>query len=87
MKPSAPMVRLAPQSSVASTLMLSLLIFLFFMRGLSTVLRAIVLGLVVMMAGCLTILPATWVGLYSGFLASLFVLAGGITLLQVVAPR
>ena len=118
------------QSSVANTLMLSLLIFLFFMRGLSTVLlyslipklkslfqlsyteamltqlcfflgyfifslpaayivrrlgylRAIVLGLVVMMAGCLIILPATWVGLYPGFLASLFVLAGGITLLQV----
>lgn len=110
--------------------MLSLLVFLFFMRGLSTVLlytlipklkslfqlsyteamltqlcfflgyfifslpaahivrrlgylRAIVLGLIVMMAGCLIILPATWVGHYPGFLASLFVLAGGITLLQV----
>jgi MFS transporter, FHS family, L-fucose permease len=128
METSAPVMR--PQSSVASTLMLSLLIFLFFMRGLSTVLlyslipklkslfqlsyteamltqlcfflgyfifslpaayivrrlgylRAIVLGLVVMMAGCLIILPATWAGLYPGFLASLFVLAGGITLLQV----
>ena len=110
--------------------MLSLLVFLFFMRGLSTVLlyslipklkslfqlsyteamltqlcfflgyfvfslpaayivrrlgylRAIVLGLVVMITGCLIILPATWVGRYPGFLASLFVLAGGITLLQV----
>jgi FHS family L-fucose permease-like MFS transporter len=110
--------------------MLSLLVFLFFMRGLSTVLlyslipklkslfqlsyteamltqlcfflgyfifslpaayivrrlgylRAIVLGLVVMMTGCLIILPATWLGQYPGFLASLFVLAGGITLLQV----
>src|SRR3569833_312215 len=130
MEASTPVTRLGPQSSAASTLMLSLLIFLFFMRGLSTVqlyslipklkslfqlsyteamltqlnfflgyfifslpaayivrrlgyLRAIVLGLVVMMAGCLIILPATWVGLYPGFLASLFVLAGGITLLQV----
>jgi FHS family L-fucose permease-like MFS transporter len=46
-------------------------------------LRAIVLGLVVMMTGCLIILPSTWLGHYPGFLASLFVLAGGITLLQV----
>jgi MFS transporter, FHS family, L-fucose permease len=127
---SVAMTRLGPQSSVASNLMLSLLVFLFFMRGLSTVLlyslipklkslfqlsyteamltqlcfflgyfifslpaayivrrlgylRAIVLGLIVMMTGCLIILPATWAGLYPGFLASLFVLAGGITLLQV----
>jgi len=124
------MKRPEPQSTVASGLMLSLLVFLFFMRGLSTVLlyslipklkslfqlsyteamltqlcfflgyfvfslpaayivrrlgylRAIVLGLVVMITGCLIILPATWVGRYPGFLASLFVLAGGITLLQV----
>jgi MFS transporter, FHS family, L-fucose permease len=119
-----------PQSSVAGTLMLSLLVFLFFMRGLSTVLlyslipklkslfqlsyteamltqlcfflgyfifslpaayivrrlgylRAIVLGLIVMTTGCLIILPATWLSHYPGFLGSLFVLAGGITLLQV----
>src|ERR1700749_2217809 len=112
------MTRLGPQSSVASALMLCLLVFLFFMRGLSTVLlyslipklkslfqlsyteamltqlcfflgyfifslpaahivrrlgylRAIILGLVVMIAGCLVILPATWAGRYPGFLASL----------------
>ena len=130
MASSVQMKRPEPQSTVASGLMLSLLVFLFFMRGLSTVLlyslipklkslfqlsyteamltqlcfflgyfvfslpaayivrrlgylRAIVLGLVVMITGCLIILPATWVGRYPGFLASLFVLAGGITLLQV----
>lgn len=123
-------VRTGPWSMTPATLMFSLLVFLFFVRGLSTVLlyslipklkslfqlsyteamltqlcfflgyfifslpaahivrrlgylRAIVLGLVVMISGCLVILPATWAGGYPGFLASLFILAGGITLLQV----
>jgi FHS family L-fucose permease-like MFS transporter len=35
-------------------------------------LRAIVLGLVVMMTGCLIILPATWAGLYPGFFGVAF---------------
>lgn len=110
--------------------MYSLLIFLFFARGLSTVLlyslvpklkrlfqlsyteamlpqlffffacfifslpaayivrrlgyiRALVLGLVVMITGCLILSPAMLSGQYPGFLSALFVLAIGITLLQV----
>lgn len=111
-------------------LILSLLVFLFFVRGLSTVLvyslvpklkslfqlsyaeamlvqlafflgyfifslpaaflvrrlgylRAIILGLGVLIAGCLALSPLTRLALYPGFLIALFVLAAGITLLQV----
>lgn len=47
--------------------------------------RGIVLGLLVMAAGCLMFLPAAGFGLYAAFLLALFVLAGGITILQVAA--
>jgi FHS family L-fucose permease-like MFS transporter len=48
-------------------------------------LRGIVVGLVVMAAGCLGFIPATWLGAYPAFLAALFVMAAGITTLQVSA--
>jgi len=47
--------------------------------------KGIVLGLIVMAAGCLLFLPAAWLAIYALFLAALFVLAGGITILQVAA--
>ena len=47
--------------------------------------KGIVLGLAVMAAGCLMFLPAASMGVYGLFLAALFVLAGGITILQVAA--
>jgi len=47
--------------------------------------RGIVVGLVVMAGGCLLFAPATQLGIYPGFLAALFVMAAGITLLQVAA--
>ena len=51
-------------------------------------LRAIVVGLAVMAVGCLLFTPAASIGLYPVFLLALFVLASGITLLQVAAnPR
>jgi MFS transporter, FHS family, L-fucose permease len=45
--------------------------------------RAILLGIAVMIAGCLTFCLAAVTGVYSGFLAALFVVATGIILLQV----
>jgi FHS family L-fucose permease-like MFS transporter len=45
--------------------------------------RAILLGIAVMVAGCLTFCLATATGIYSGFLAALFVVAIGIILQQV----
>jgi len=48
-------------------------------------LRAIVVGLVVMAAGGLMFAPAAYLGLYPMFLAALFVMGSGITLLQVAA--
>ena len=47
--------------------------------------RTIVVGLVVAMAGCLMFSPAAAYGIYGGFLAALFVLAAGITILQTAA--
>lgn len=47
--------------------------------------RAIVVGLVVMAAGCLLFAPAASAGVYWGFLAALFIMASGITTLQVAA--
>ena len=44
-----------------------------------------VVGLAVMAAGCLLFVPAASMGVYGLFLAALFVLAGGITILQVAA--
>ena len=46
--------------------------------------RAIVLGSCITMLGCLIFSPAAYLGRYPVFLAALFVLAAGITLLQVV---
>jgi FHS family L-fucose permease-like MFS transporter len=48
-------------------------------------LRGIVVGLVVMAVGCLLFSPAASAGVYWGFLAALFVMASGITTLQVAA--
>ncbi len=47
--------------------------------------RGIVVGLVIMATGGLMFAPAAAFGLYPGFLAALFVLASGITILQVAA--
>jgi MFS transporter, FHS family, L-fucose permease len=47
--------------------------------------RAIVTGLLVTMAGCLLFSPAASHGVYGYFLAALFVMAAGITILQVAA--
>ncbi len=46
---------------------------------------SIVVGLVVMSCGCLIFLPAAQIPSYPLFLTALFVLAGGITVLQVAA--
>lgn len=48
-------------------------------------LRTIMTGLLVMAGGCMLFTPAAKLGLYPAFLASLFVLAAGITILQVAA--
>lgn len=47
--------------------------------------RGAVVGLLVMMAGCLLFIPAAKAGLFLAFLGALFVLASGVTLVQVVA--
>jgi FHS family L-fucose permease-like MFS transporter len=47
--------------------------------------RGIVAGLGVMIAGCLLFSPAAASGLYWGFLLALFVMAAGVTILQVAA--
>ncbi len=47
--------------------------------------RTAVVGLVAMTAGCLLFVPASSTGLFGMFLAALFVLAAGITIVQVVA--
>jgi MFS transporter, FHS family, L-fucose permease len=48
-------------------------------------LKGIVIGLSVMALGCLMFVPASGSGIYAAFLAALFVLAAGITILQVAA--
>ena len=48
-------------------------------------LKGIVIGLGVMALGCLLFVPASGSGIYGTFLAALFVLAAGITILQVAA--
>lgn len=48
-------------------------------------LRTAVVGLLAMMAGCLLFVPASSSGLFPVFLIALFVLASGITTVQVVA--
>ncbi|WP_404714216.1 sugar MFS transporter [Sphingomonas sp. MMS24-J13] len=47
--------------------------------------RAAVVGLAVMAAGCLLFVPAAGSGLFWTFLVALFVLAAGVTIVQVVA--
>ncbi|MFC5345597.1 sugar MFS transporter [Brevundimonas staleyi] len=47
--------------------------------------RGAVVGLLIMMAGCLLFIPAAGAGLFIAFLGALFVLASGVTLVQVVA--
>jgi len=47
--------------------------------------RGAILGLVVMACGCLLFVPAARLALFPPFLLALFVMAAGITLLQVVA--
>jgi MFS transporter, FHS family, L-fucose permease len=46
--------------------------------------RAAVAGLLAMMAGCLLFIPASLSALFAMFLLALFVLAGGITIIQAV---
>jgi MFS transporter, FHS family, L-fucose permease len=48
-------------------------------------LKGIVIGLGTMAAGCLLFIPASSSGVYATFLGALFVLAAGITVLQVAA--
>lgn len=48
-------------------------------------LRGAALGLLVMMGGCLLFLPAASTGAFPAFLGALFVLAAGVTIVQVVA--
>ena len=47
--------------------------------------RSAILGLVVMICGCLLFSPAAASGVFAAFLLALFVMAAGITVLQVVA--
>ena len=47
--------------------------------------RSAILGLAVMAGGCLLFVPAAALSLYPAFLVALFVMAAGITLLQVTA--
>lgn len=47
--------------------------------------RSATIGLVAMTAGCLLFIPASLSGVFIGFLLALFVLAAGITTVQVVA--
>ena len=47
--------------------------------------RAAVVGLLTMMAGCLLFVPASGSGMFVTFLVALFILAAGITIVQVVA--
>lgn len=56
-----------------------------FVVGRIGYMRGLVLGLLVMAAGCLLFTPATRIGLYPLFLLALFVMASGIAILQVAA--
>ena len=48
-------------------------------------LQSATLGLVLMALGCLLFTPAAHAGVYEGFLASLFILASGVVIVQVAA--
>jgi FHS family L-fucose permease-like MFS transporter len=47
--------------------------------------RGAAIGLLLMAAGCLLFVPASAAGIFAAFLAALFILAAGITVIQVVA--
>lgn len=47
--------------------------------------KSAIVGLLIMAIGCLAFIPATQVGLFSAFLGALFLLAVGVTVIQVVA--
>jgi MFS transporter, FHS family, L-fucose permease len=47
--------------------------------------RGAVIGLLLMAAGCVLFIPASAAGIFPAFLAALFILAAGITVIQVVA--
>src|SRR6185312_5071455 len=47
--------------------------------------RAVAIGLAIMASGCLLFSPAATIGSYPVFLLALFVMAAGITMLQVAA--
>ncbi|USI74035.1 sugar MFS transporter [Sphingomonas morindae] len=64
--------------------------FLFSIPGAAIVrkagyMRTAAIGLLVMMVGCLLFVPASAMGTFGVFLGALFVLAAGITIVQVVA--
>ncbi|MDR3507541.1 MAG: sugar MFS transporter [Caulobacteraceae bacterium] len=48
-------------------------------------LQSVVVGLAITAAGCLLFTPAASAGLYSGFLGAVFVMASGVTIVQVAA--
>ena len=48
-------------------------------------LQSVTAGLVIMAVGCLLFTPAASAGVYPGFLAALFLLAAGVTIVQVAA--
>ena len=48
-------------------------------------LKGVTVGLAVMALGCLLFTPAAYLGLYPGFLLALFILASGVTTVQVAA--
>jgi len=48
-------------------------------------LRGVAVGLLLMAAGCLLFTPAADAGVYPGFLLALFILASGVTIVQVAA--
>ncbi len=48
-------------------------------------LRSIMVGLLIMAVGCMLFTPAAALGIYPAFLAALFILASGITIIQVAA--
>src|SRR5215469_7491998 len=56
-----------------------------FVLSLVGYMRSAVLGLVVMAAGCVLFAPAARLGSFPAFLLALFVMAAGITMLQVAA--
>jgi MFS transporter, FHS family, L-fucose permease len=48
-------------------------------------LQSVTVGLIIMAVGCLLFTPAAALGIYPGFLGALFILAAGVTIVQVAA--